>query len=78
MIFQTIIPDIEIITPIRDLKLSRQDEIGISQKAWGGNELRKGRNIPLTKESGVLLWVGKETLFFIGIPSRRSLAYSDN
>ncbi len=27
MIFQTIIPDIEIITPIRDLKLSREEEI---------------------------------------------------
>lgn len=27
MIFQTIIPDIEIITPIRDLQLSRQEEI---------------------------------------------------
>ncbi|SIN75006.1 argininosuccinate synthase [Algoriphagus halophilus] len=27
MIFQTIVPDIEIITPIRDLKLSRQEEI---------------------------------------------------
>src|SRR5690606_38538735 len=27
MIFQTIIPDVEIITPIRDLKLSREEEI---------------------------------------------------
>lgn len=27
MIFQTIMPDVEIITPIRDLKLSRQEEI---------------------------------------------------
>lgn len=27
MIFQTIVPDIEIITPIRDLKISRQEEI---------------------------------------------------
>jgi len=32
MIFQTIIPDIEIITPIRDLKLSRQDEIEYLKK----------------------------------------------
>ncbi|ERM82993.1 argininosuccinate synthase [Rhodonellum psychrophilum GCM71 = DSM 17998] len=32
MIFQTIVPDIEIITPIRDLKLSRQDEILYLQK----------------------------------------------
>ncbi|NVK48398.1 MAG: argininosuccinate synthase [Cyclobacteriaceae bacterium] len=32
MIFQTIVPDIEIITPIRDLKLSRQEEIDYLQK----------------------------------------------
>lgn len=32
MIFQTIIPDIEIITPIRDLKLSREEEIVYLQK----------------------------------------------
>ncbi|WP_288371175.1 argininosuccinate synthase domain-containing protein [uncultured Algoriphagus sp.] len=32
MIFQTIIPDIEIITPIRDLKLSRQEEIQYLKK----------------------------------------------
>jgi argininosuccinate synthase len=32
MIFQTIVPDIEIITPIRDLKLSRQDEIEYLKK----------------------------------------------
>lgn len=32
MIFQTIIPDIEIITPIRDLKLSREDEIAYLKK----------------------------------------------
>jgi Argininosuccinate synthase len=32
MIFQTIIPDIEIITPIRDLKLSRQEEIEYLKK----------------------------------------------
>lgn len=32
MIFQTIIPDIEIITPIRDLKLSREQEIDYLQK----------------------------------------------
>ncbi|WP_297337392.1 argininosuccinate synthase domain-containing protein [Algoriphagus sp.] len=32
MIFQTIIPDIEIITPIRDLKLSRQEEIDYLKK----------------------------------------------
>jgi len=34
MIFQTIAPEIEIITPIRDLKLSRQDEI-MQLKKWG-------------------------------------------
>ncbi len=32
MIFQTIVPDIEIITPIRDLKLSRQEEIDYLEK----------------------------------------------
>lgn len=32
MIFQTIIPDVEIITPIRDLKLSREDEIAYLKK----------------------------------------------
>lgn len=32
MIFQTIVPDIEIITPIRDLKLSRQEEIEYLKK----------------------------------------------
>ena len=32
MIFQTIIPDIEIITPIRDLKLSREEEIAYLKK----------------------------------------------
>lgn len=32
MIFQTIVPDIEIITPIRDLKLSRQEEIDFLKK----------------------------------------------
>lgn len=32
MIFQTIVPDIEIITPIRDLKLSREEEIAYLQK----------------------------------------------
>jgi argininosuccinate synthase len=32
MIFQTIVPDIEIITPIRDLKISRQEEIEYLQK----------------------------------------------
>lgn len=32
MIFQTITPDIEIITPIRDLKISRQQEIEYLQK----------------------------------------------
>ncbi|MEN2282056.1 argininosuccinate synthase domain-containing protein [Algoriphagus sp. SE2] len=32
MIFQTIVPDIEIITPIRDLKLSRQEEIDYLRK----------------------------------------------
>lgn len=32
MIFQTIVPDIEIITPIRDLKLSRQEEIDYLKK----------------------------------------------
>ncbi len=32
MIFQTIIPDSEIITPIRDLKLSREDEIAYLKK----------------------------------------------
>ncbi|MGY6744317.1 MAG: argininosuccinate synthase [Cecembia sp.] len=32
MIFQTIIPDIEIITPIRDLKLSREEEIDYLKK----------------------------------------------
>ncbi|MCS5489500.1 argininosuccinate synthase [Algoriphagus limi] len=32
MIFQTIVPDIEIITPIRDLKLSRQKEIEYLKK----------------------------------------------
>jgi len=34
MIFQTIAPEIDIITPIRDLKLSRQDEIA-QLKKWG-------------------------------------------
>jgi len=34
MIFQTIAPEIDIITPIRDLKLSRQDEI-TQLKKWG-------------------------------------------
>jgi len=33
MIFQTIIPDVEIITPIRDLKLSRQEEIDYLKKS---------------------------------------------
>lgn len=32
MIFQTIIPDVEIITPIRDLKLSREEEIDYLKK----------------------------------------------
>lgn len=32
MIFQTIVPDIDIITPIRDLKLSRQEEIDYLKK----------------------------------------------
>ena len=32
MIFQTIVPDIEIITPIRDLKLSREQEIDYLKK----------------------------------------------
>ncbi len=32
MIFQTIIPDVEIITPIRDLKLSREEEIAFLKK----------------------------------------------
>lgn len=32
MIFQTIVPDIEIITPIRDLKLSREEEIEYLKK----------------------------------------------
>jgi argininosuccinate synthase len=32
MIFQTIVPDIEIITPIRDLRLSRQEEIEYLKK----------------------------------------------
>jgi len=32
MIFQTIVPDIEIITPIRDLKLSREEEIAYLKK----------------------------------------------
>jgi argininosuccinate synthase len=32
MIFQTIAPDIEIITPIRDLKLSRQEEVEFLQQ----------------------------------------------
>src|SRR5690554_7103407 len=32
MIFQTIIPDVEIITPIRDLKLSREEEIAYLKK----------------------------------------------
>ena len=32
MIFQTIVPDIEIITPIRDLKISRQEEIEYLRK----------------------------------------------
>jgi argininosuccinate synthase len=32
MIFQTIVPDIEIITPIRDLKISRQEEIEYLKK----------------------------------------------
>lgn len=32
MIFQTIVPDIEIITPIRDLKISREEEIEYLQK----------------------------------------------
>ena len=41
MIFQTIAPEIEIITPIRDLKLSRQTEIDYLVKAWCGYELGK-------------------------------------
>ncbi|NHE57450.1 argininosuccinate synthase [Cyclobacterium plantarum] len=32
MIFQTILPDVEIITPIRDLKLSREEEINFLKK----------------------------------------------
>lgn len=32
MIFQTIVPDIQIITPIRDLKLSREEEIAYLKK----------------------------------------------
>jgi argininosuccinate synthase len=32
MIFQTIIPDVDIITPIRDLKLSREEEISYLKK----------------------------------------------
>ena len=32
MIFQTLVPDIKIITPIRDLKLSRQEEIAFLKK----------------------------------------------
>ncbi|WP_108868516.1 argininosuccinate synthase [Aquimarina aquimarini] len=32
VIFQTLAPDIEIITPIRDLKLSRQDEVAYLEK----------------------------------------------
>src|SRR5690606_6990872 len=32
MIFNTLIPDVEIITPIRDLKLSREEEIAYLQK----------------------------------------------
>ncbi|MEX0882319.1 MAG: argininosuccinate synthase domain-containing protein, partial [Cyclobacteriaceae bacterium] len=32
MIFQTIMPDVEIITPIRDLQLSREDEIAYLKK----------------------------------------------
>jgi argininosuccinate synthase len=45
LIFQTIAPEIEIITPIRDLKLSRQEEVDYLSKngvhySWEKHNIR--------------------------------------
>jgi argininosuccinate synthase len=51
LIFQAIAPEIEIITPIRDLKLSRQEEVDYLSKTEC-TILGKKPNIRLTKDFG--------------------------
>jgi argininosuccinate synthase len=51
LIFQAIAPEIEIITPIRDLKLSRQEEVDYLSKN-GVHYSWEKPNIRLTKDFG--------------------------
>jgi argininosuccinate synthase len=43
MVFQSMLPGVEIITPIRDLRLSREEEISLSEGERRGNERGKSQ-----------------------------------
>jgi argininosuccinate synthase len=59
LIFQTIAPEIEIITPIRDLKLSRQEEVDYLAKN-GVHYSWEKHNILSTKDYGELVLAEKK------------------
>lgn len=66
MIFQTFIPDVEIITPIRDMKLSREDEITYLKEQgvdWDFSKAEYSINVGLW---GISVG-GKETLTSKGV-----------
>ena len=77
MIFNIMIPGVEIITPIRDLKLSREQEI----------EYLKSKGVEMNFEKSMYsinkgLWGtsvgGKETLVIERYAARRSMAHTGN
>jgi argininosuccinate synthase len=75
MIFNILIPGVEIITPIRDMKLSREEEISYLKS--------KGVEMNFEKAAYSInkgLWGtsvgGKETLQSKGILTRRSMAHT--
>jgi argininosuccinate synthase len=66
MIFNILIPGVEIITPIRDKKLSREEEIEYL-KAKGVVQDWTNLHIPSIKESGEPVWEEKKRLPLINI-----------
>ncbi|WP_457617454.1 argininosuccinate synthase [Lutibacter sp.] len=75
MIFQTIAPEIEIITPIRDLKLSRQEEITYLQKCgvdytWNKAKYSINKGIWGTSVGGVETLTSNESLPESAYPSQ--------
>lgn len=75
MIFQTIAPEIEIITPIRDLKISRQEEITYLQKygvdyTWNKAKYSINKGIWGTSVGGVETLTSNESLPESAYPSQ--------